>query len=332
MKDEEKTRDSKYTRMRTGRAPNPPSPPRPVLKRLLPPLAIILVLLSICVIALLVFQENRLLDEKLGIRKRIVSRELQVDLDHLSAGLAVALQVMSFDPVMRTTLSKGDADSLLERFQRGYEILLKEHQINHFSFLSVDRTFLLRFHSPERSGDVDNHYTTLQAARTGGTASGIEVEENGKLPGQTTLTMRVVQPVFAADALIGYAVLGKEIEYLWKLTEKRFPGELAVIIRKKNSVDNRVIYSSRPLPAAFADLAGQAVHDYSVFKKTIHDRVLDGKDWRISTFPLRDASGQDIGALLLMLDVTAEKELFQKIRVQILSSPTVLPQIYLLSP
>jgi diguanylate cyclase (GGDEF)-like protein/PAS domain S-box-containing protein len=143
----------------------------------------------------------------------------------------------------------------------------------------------------------------------------------------------VVQPVFAGSALIGYVELGKEIEDI--LQARRVPGlELAVVIRKKylnrqtweegmrflnREADwdrqpySVVIYASQGrLPDAFAPMAD---HDMAGIPHQETDREIAfaGKDWRVFAMPLPDASGQEVGDLLIMFDITAEHEAFVRL-------------------
>ena len=87
-----------------------------------------------------------------------------------------------------------------------FESLHREHALTHLYFFDKNRVCLLRVHKPEKHGDLINRFTAIEAERTGKTASGIELGPLG------TFTLRVVQPVFEGQTLLGYVELGKEIE------------------------------------------------------------------------------------------------------------------------
>ena len=74
-----------------------------------------------------------------------------------------------------------------------------------------------------------------------------------------------------------------------------------------------VSYSSQGrLPDAFASWAAQTVGADVPFEAD-HEIDDDGKQWRVSATPLPDASGQEVGALLILLDITAEKAAFARV-------------------
>ena len=45
----------------------------------------------------------------------------------------------------------------------------------------------------------------------------------------------------------------------------------------------------------------------------VRDIVIDGRTWCLATHPLRDATGQPLGGLLVMMDITAEKTAFEQV-------------------
>ena len=303
--------------------------PKPVLRRLLPPLAAIVALLMGGAGALLWQQQRHRLDDAVAAEAAVVSREFHVDLENQAAGLAMALPAIAADATVQKALIEGDADRLLAAWQPVFETLNRENHLTHFYFFDKNRVCLLRVHKPEKRGDLINRFTALEAERTGKTASGIELGPLG------TLTLRVVQPVFAGSTPIGYVEWGKEIEEV--IQARQTPGlELAVAIRKKHlnrqtweegmRLLNReadwdrlpysvVIYASQGrLPEAFAPLAD---HDAAGIphRETNREIAFDGKEWRTFAIPLLDAGGQEVGDLLIMFDITAENEAFTHLLV-----------------
>jgi len=68
------------------------------------------------------------------------------------------------------------------------------------------------------------------------------------------------------------------------------------------------------LPDAFASWADEVVGGH-VHRETDREIAFDGKDWFASTTPLEDASGKEVGALLIMHDITADKAAFARLLV-----------------
>jgi len=76
---------------------------------------------------------------------------------------------------------------------------------------------------------------------------------------------------------------------------------------------NTVIYASQGrLPDAFAPWADQVEGEHA-HGETDRDIASDGKDWRVSMTPLQDASGRDVGDLLVMRDISTEKAAFARL-------------------
>ena len=304
--------------------------PKPVLRRLLLPLTAILTLLLAGAGALLYHQYQHLMTENIADQMATISRELRVDLENQSAGLAAAVQPIVADPRLPQALRAGDADSLLATWRGLYESLHRENHVTHLYFLDKNRVCLLRVHEPARRGDRIERFTARTAERTGKPASGIEIGSRG------TLTLRVVQPVFAGGTIVGYVEMGRELEDVLQARRDRAGLELAATIDKQH-LDRKsweqvmrllgrdadwdrltqsvVIYASQGrLPDAFSSWADQPKGTYSLGEMD-REIVYQGKTWRVFASPLLDASGQEIGKLLVMRDMTADQDEFASLLV-----------------
>ena len=124
--------------------------------------------------------------------------------------LSALEEVLLREPDLIDALRAQDRNRLLSDYDSLFADLRAKHSITHFYFQRPDRINLLRMHKPDKSGDLINRFTTLEAERTGKMVSGIELGPLG------TFTIRVVQPVFDGQNLIGYLELGMEIEDLLK--------------------------------------------------------------------------------------------------------------------
>ncbi|MHB1356203.1 MAG: sensor histidine kinase [Anaerolineae bacterium] len=296
-----------------------PSSPKPILWRLLPSLAVIVTLLIVGAGAILNQQHHQQLDREIAADISDVSGELQAALDQQAIVLATAAQPIVADPGVQTALREDDADRLLADWRPVFEAMSRDIHLTHLYFIDRNRICLLRVYDPERRGGLINHSTTLEAERTGKVASGIELGSLG------TFTLRLVQPVFESGLLIGYVELGKEIEDVLLTLHTRSGNQLAVIVHKEylnrqtwedgmrllgreadwdRLSQSVVVYASQGrLPDAFASWADQFVGD-PVHDETDREIVFDGKDWRVSSIPLQDVSGKDVGDLLVMRDIS----------------------------
>ncbi|AFL72747.1 response regulator [Thiocystis violascens] len=305
--------------------------PKPVLRRLLPPLAAMVLLLFVGTGTLLWKQHQKQLARTSTHLAAQVTGELSASLELQAAGLATALQVITADTRVRAALAKHDIERLLADWRPLYETLRRDRNLTHFYFFDRHRVCLLRLHKPEKSGDRIARFTALEAERTGRTASGIELGPLG------TFTLRVVQPVFDDGALVGYVEFGKEIEDVIRALYRPSGSQLAIAIGKEFLVrqtweegmrwleresdwerfPNRVvIYASQGrLPDAFATLVDRAPAGRHPSHPPEREIAFDGKPWRVSATPLRDAAGREIGALLVMLDTSAEQNAFARLLV-----------------
>ncbi len=301
---------------------------KPILRRLLPSLAVMVILLMVGAGALLWQQHRQQLIGKLEQDIADVSGDLRAALDLQAAGLAAAAQPIAADPGMQRALREGDADRLLAVWRPVFEMLHLESHLTHFYFLDARRVCLLRVHKPEKRGDRIERFTALEAERTGKTTSGLELGPLG------TFTLRVVQPVFEGGKLAGYVELGKEIEDVLQALHTRSGIELAVVIRKKylnrqaweegmrqlgrqaewdRLPHHVVIFSTQGrLPDEFSAWADPAVGEHT-HRETDREIAAIGKDWRVSMTPLRDASGKEVGDLLILRDISADKAAFARL-------------------
>ena len=237
-------------------------------------------------------------------------------IDQQRQGLAATLRVMINDPQLQTDLSKGDRLQLLQRWAPVFADLKNQQKITHMYFFDPQRRCLLRVHKPEKFGDLIQRRTALNAEARDGPASGLELGPLG------TLTFRVVQAVHRDGVLLGYVELGKEIEDILTILRRETQAKPVVILDKINLQreaweqgmamlgrpadwsmlnDQVLAYSAvDPIPASLLRLI-EASHSHNIPTTAI---TLDGdktETW-VSSRPLVDASGHEVGALLTVLD------------------------------
>ncbi len=200
--------------------------PKPILFRLLPFMTILLITLIVSEVVLLWNLQSENISERIEMFSDNITKDLEMTLQQQADGLSATAQSIALDPRVREALSTEDTKSLSTDWKGLFETLHQEQSLTHFYFIDVDRTCLLRVHKPEKYGDKIERFTALEAERTGKFAWGIEL---GPL---STFTLRVVQPVYDNQKLVGYVELGKEIEDVWQSLNVNEEIQIAVSIKK----------------------------------------------------------------------------------------------------
>ncbi len=298
---------------------------KPTQRRLLVPLAVVLLLLIGGFSAVLLHLQHETLTR--------FSQQMLLDAsDELDESLAEQSEMLHAleDPLIRDAglidaLKAQDRDRLFTLCEDLFAEVRQDHGITHFYFHGPDRVNLLRVHKRERHGDLINRFTARQAEQTGKTASGIELGPLG------TFTLRLVQPVFDGEVLIGYLELGKEIEDILVDISEKHAVELTAVIHKSelhretweagmkmlgheafwdDHDEKVVIYSSLGhLPDPIGDVVDEVGHTHG--DATV-DVTFDDRSWRFLASPLFDASGAEVGDLLIFHDTTEAKAQFYR--------------------
>jgi hypothetical protein len=305
----------------------PSASPKPVLRRIFPALTVLLLLLIGGFVGLLVrMHHERLIEVSRQDAQEVVNGLSQL-LDDQSVALSALQEALVQDANLTVALKAGDRDRLLTTYHPLLKQLHARYGVSHFYFSDTNRVCVLRVHRPEKYGDRFNRFTALEAERTGETASGIELGPLG------TFTLRVVRPVFDSGGLIGYLELGKEIEDVLDVAGN-VEGMEKVLLIRKNMLDrpqweggmrmmnrkadwdrfsDRVIsYSSIPFPKEAERLIGGVQKGSGEISGEIR---FDSKDWRVMTELMSDASGQRVGELLLLQDVTVLKAAHYRLKI-----------------
>lgn len=299
---------------------------RPILSQLLPPLSVMVVVLFALAGAILWWQHAAEMRAKTAFLSSTIAAEIQVDLRNQADGLHHLLHSLTMDKRIQAALREEDAARLLSDWSALYKTLKRDYGLTHFYFINSQRVCLLRVHKPNKKGDRIDRFTALEAEHTGQPASGIELGPLG------TFTLRVIHPVFQDGRLLGYIELGKEIEDI--LTERHMQSHshVALTIYKKyleraawekgmrflgreadweRLPDSVVIYASQGrLPDPFARMAVQEHAGRSHAGTMDRDIAFEGKVWRTSIMPFKDVSGTVVGDLLVMKDISGERNAF----------------------
>ncbi|MDM8521864.1 PAS domain S-box protein [Desulfococcaceae bacterium HSG8] len=302
-------------------------PYSPVRHRLLVPLAAVLMLLVGGFGAVMITMQQNYMNQSSQEKLDVASDGLQDCLTRQARVLAALEEVMILDAGLSDALKARDRGRLLANYEALFTRLRAEYGITHFYFHGPDRVNLLRVYNPEKRGGRIDRFTAREAERTGKTASGIELGSLG------TFTLRAVRPVFDGNILTGYLELGREIEDILTDLHEKYGVELAVSIRKSTLErknweagmklfgrdadwdrfsDDVLIYSSLPNFPSECErfIHGEKSHEHG----DVHaEAVFNRKSWRVMTKPLADASGTEVGDLIVLHDISEAKAAFYRI-------------------
>jgi len=302
--------------------------PKPVLRRMLPFLSVMILALFVGAGLLLRQQHHARLVGRTALESSAVAQSFKNSLEQQARGLVMAAQIIALDARVREALSAKDTERLLTDWQGLFETLHRQLSLSHFYFFDTNRFCLLRVHKPEMRGDKIRRFTAMEAERTRKPAWGIELGPLG------TFTLRMVQPVFDGERLVGYIELGKEIEDVLQGLHTQTRLQIAVSI-KKEAIQREtweagmrmlgreadwerlhhsvIIYASQGhMPDLFAQLADHGPSGSHVHVATDQEVADGSREWRATISPLSDASGKELGDLIVMNDITAIKAAFNR--------------------
>lgn len=192
--------------------------------------------------------------------------------------------------------------------------------ITHFYFIDRDGHCYLRVHKPEERGDLIERETFVRARATGATASGIEL-------GKTAFALRSVTPYLQDRTLLGYVEFGEEIDHFDGLVKKETGVDVAVLVDKRflKEADYRKVRRGKGEPDDWDDLPGFALVSTTLLDRKLvaaslppsQARLIDEPEYlgtvdsgqhtlAKGAFPLRDSAGTQVGAVLVLNDVTEQ--------------------------
>ena len=313
---------------------------QPILWRLLPPMMLIIIVLMVTAGIFLWEQQRQLLVGESAADIAEVGGDLSVVLLRDVSALTATAQSIAAMATVQDALRTGDVAGLRAASQPLFDVQREAQHLTHCYLLDANRVCLLRIHDPAKHGDLIERFTVREAERTDKITSGIELGPQGNL------ILRVVQPIYVDSKRIGYVELGKELEDTLKMLRPRAGQQVAVMLNKAALNRQRweagmqrmgreaewdrlphsvVIYASQGrLPDSFAQMIGEVADHPGVAQGSYREIVSEGKDWRVSVTPLRDAAGLQIGDLLVMRDITLDKAAFARLVVMYGTGSAVL--------
>lgn len=301
--------------------------PKPIIWRLMIPLSVILFFIVLTSGIVLFKQHKKSLNTQLELMNDRMSDAFISEIKNLAESLEFALIAISSANSTRQYIKAGDKVSLYERWKPIYEKLKADFEVNHFTFMDNERNRILRVHLPDQSEGTVIRHTLLEAERTGEVKWGIELEMGSlEIP-----TLRVVQPIFDDNTIIGFVELGDDIDGLLEEIYERTDNHIIATVFKEKIDSVRWVETMKILnrEADWGRLKDAAIF-YTSLNET-HNGVIDilnskgiesiknglrvyfnNKIWQVSQTSILDASGKKIGYLIFMVDSTNIVHSFRK--------------------
>jgi len=247
--------------------------------------------------------------------RRLFSDNEKNEIEKLSA----ALELILLNNDVKKLFFERDRNKLYLANIPLYIDLKERFGITHWYFLNPepDKTCFLRMHNPELYGDRIERFTYLNSIKS-------KTFSSGKEFGRTSFALRVVHPCYYQEKLIGYIELGQDIQYFLQTIKDITNNEYALFIDKKhmdrldwenfrklrrqrdNWLDYRnVVLIDKTMPEAYLPKLSVNVNNIPD-AGLLMERVARGRSIYIKgLFPLHDASGKRIGAVLVFSNITA---------------------------
>ncbi|OIO73084.1 MAG: hypothetical protein AUJ57_04940 [Zetaproteobacteria bacterium CG1_02_53_45] len=215
-------------------------------------------------------------------------------------------------------MQQADHERLYHLAEDFYLNMKRNNRVTYMYFMDQQRRVLLRMHQPDRFGDVINSQTAVQAGQQGAAISGVELGPLGAL--MLRVVVRVVVPWVVGGESIGYIETGMELEDILNTIEEDSSFRIILTLHKK-LLDRQ---SWQPAQQMVWDLLD---HDVIVFPATGVDEWLggaggflnnidarpgvveiEGRHYEVAFQPFADTTGQKIGQLIMLDDISGEHE------------------------
>ena len=138
-------------------------------------------------------------------RLKHIEEQFQEEIKHKTNILIGVLGLLESNVQLGEELSKRNKEALFTSSIDKFQNLQRQLGVSHFYFHDLERKNILRVHNPNRSGDIIDRFTLMEAEVSGKLASGLELGPFG------TFTLRVVAPWSHNLIRVGYLELGIDV-------------------------------------------------------------------------------------------------------------------------
>lgn len=299
------------------------SSPRRVKASLMWPFALVLTFILAAFVTTAYFLQVQVRDRALSGRVAAVATLVDQKLDKDTNLMRAVLHTMQGIPAIGAAFASQDRAALLREAGPLFQTLRSEHRITHLYFNDPELVNLVRLHSPGEFGDEITRTTAVQARSQNKIMHGLELGALG------TLTLRMVTPWPSANGVLGYVEMGEEIGHLIQEIHDSLSVDLLVLVdkqllpaqqwqhglallKRQGSWDRftqqvTVAHTTADIPVAMNDsvLTALRMGGTQVFSE--NNQML-----HLAMLPLVDFSGQRIGDMVVMRDISSLQGTFQR--------------------
>jgi HAMP domain-containing protein len=255
----------------------------------------------------------------------------RADLEKLDA----ALLALAAHPGLVEAYRARDRARFLALATPIFEGLRRTHGVTHLYVHAPDRTNFVRVHAPALFGDRIDRPTLSIAVEAGGPGAGKEL-------GATAFALRVVEPWLVGGELIGYLEIGEEIGHFLGRLKQQTGDDYAMLVAKRDAAGRpllereawRAMKARQTRPDdwdAFPDflVADDTADDPAAFAGARVGGVRPGgqllaevergsKTFARGLIPLTDATGSQVGSVVVLHDITGLHDGMRRARAGIL--------------
>ncbi len=283
---------------------------------LLVPLGLAILVLLVVSATAIYWQQQKHTNNSIRVRLEEVRRQLGVHIEENSRILNTITDFVQNDKNIEAAWLPKDRDALLAATNPILKDIRNKYGITHVYFHEPNAVCFLRVHDPMNYGDRINRFIVDEAVRKKEPVYGITLATFG------TFSLRYAQPWYIDDKLVGFVELGKKIEDIASQLKEVLDVELFFVVKKTclyredwergmkaagrkgdwELMQNLVITDStlEKVPQKFPAIVENA---YTVQKVTF-DIPAENQMYSAGFVPLLDASGREVGNIVVMKNVT----------------------------
>ena len=305
------------------------------LKILWPSILIFLVGLIVVVIGTYYIQ-NKHLEQNVTSAIANVDRLYKANIEYDIQTMEAALLYIINDKEIQKAWQQKDRERLYSLCYTNFESLQHNQRITHLYFIDLNKKVFLRVHNPKKHGDILTRYTISEALRTKKRSVGVEfgIHHN--------FTLRDVHPWFIDGELSGFVEMGEEIDHILPHVANMLGTEVFVAFNKSlfarekwekgirlyghdtrwDILEKSVIIGKTMdyIPSGLDEYLNQQNETGSELFK--HKE--QNKDYIGGYIDLKDVRNEKVGKLVVLKDVTLQRETVKDYIVLVLIAGIVL--------
>jgi signal transduction histidine kinase/CheY-like chemotaxis protein len=296
--------------------------PRPseihnIRSRLLIPLVVTLVFLTLGFVAKSVYVQRERADQDVQRAADNIRHLFDAQLRDGTTQMLALGEVIMRDPALSSALARQDRAALLQAAKPLYDTLRTHNGITHFYFHTPGGACLLRVHHPELWGDPIARRSLARARATSHITTGNEQGPMG------AFTLRTVFPWTVGGTTIGYLELGRDFDDVLAALSRSQP-EVQLIVAVRKDLLDRAAWEKSATPAeprapwdrypecvllkntapAIPDAVNDRLAHWSDTDEMPLQTTVDSRSIQAIPITLSDLQGRQIGRLFVLRDTT----------------------------